>query len=156
MKSPSNENLEEQFAALSGKRVAVVCVGNPLRGDDGFGQAVAARLESDKVFDADAVPENVLPKVERLKPELVLFVDAADFGAEPGALRLVSPDELAQGDFSTHAAPLSVATDYLKMSCGARSMLLAVQARTTEFGSVMSVEVVKAVDRAVALIRQVV
>lgn len=144
--------LEKQLLELSGKRLAVVCVGNSLRGDDGFGPAVAARVESDSVFDAGSVPENVLPKVERLRPEVVLFVDAADFGAEPGALRLLSPEELAQGDFSTHSAPLSVATEYLRQSCGATSMLLAAQAKKTDLGAVMSVEMIRVVGEAVRLL----
>jgi len=146
-------DLETTLRELSGGRVAAVCVGNSMRGDDGFGPAVAARAESDWVFDAGSVPENVLPKVERLRPEVVLFVDAADFGAEPGALRLLSPEELAQGDFSTHSAPLSVATEYLRQACGAKSMLLAAQAKETELGTAMSVEMMGAVGEAVGLLR---
>ncbi len=151
------DDIEKKLAELAGRRIAVICVGNPLRGDDGFGQAVATLLQdgpaSNKIFDAGSVPEDVLPKAARLQPEVVLFVDAADFGAAPGALRLVSPEELAQGDFSTHSAPLSTSAEYLRQSCGAKSMLLAAQARNTKFGSVMSIEIIKAAEQAAKLIR---
>ena len=153
-----------ELAGLSGKKLAVVCVGNTLRGDDGFGPAVAERLQASAVrlhspqavkspiFDAGSVPENVLPKVAKLKPEVVLFVDAAEFGAEPGTLRLVSPDELAQGDFSTHAAPLGVAAEYLHEACGAKSMLLVAQPKQIKLGSAMSDEMTKAVEEAAELL----
>lgn len=145
----------DALAELSGKRLAVICVGNALRGDDGFGPAVATRLESDAVFDAGPVPENVLPKVAELEPEVVVFVDAAEFGAAPGTLRLVSPEELAHGDFSTHSAPLSVAAEYLRQACGATCVLLGAQPKNTRLGSVMSVEMIKAATEAARLLQEV-
>lgn len=145
----------DALAKLSGKRLAVICVGNALRGDDGFGPAVATLLESDVVFDAGSVPENVLPKVAGLGPEVVVFVDAAEFGAAPGTLRLVSPEELAHCDFSTHSAPLSVATEYLRQACGAKSVLLAAQPKNTRLGSVMSVEMIKAATEAARLLQEI-
>lgn len=138
--------MEQELAKLKGRKLAVVCVGNPMKGDDGFGQAVAARLVSGLVFDAGNVPENILNKVAAADPEVVIFVDAADFGSAPGTIRLATADEIAGGDFSTHAAPLSVSAEFLKMACGADSILLAVQAKTTAFGTTMSVEVVKAAE----------
>jgi len=150
------DGVESKLAELSGKKLAIVCVGNPMRGDDGFGPAVAARVEGKGVFDAGPVPENVLPKVAALRPEVVLFVDAADFGGGPGTLRLVSAEELAQGDFSTHSAPLSVAAEYLRQACEAKSLLLAAQAKRTELGSVMSVEMVRAVQEAARLLTAIV
>ncbi len=147
--------LEAALRSFVGSRPAVICVGNILRGDDGFGPAVAARLDGDRVFDAGAVPENALPKVEALAPEAVIFVDAAEFGGAPGELRFILPEELAAGDFSTHAAPLALSADYLGRACGARSALLAAQPGTTKLGSVMSVPVARAVERAAALLRRV-
>ncbi len=197
-------DIEAKLAQLSGKKLAVICVGNPLRGDDGFGPAVALRLvslaqdvakrsllysllsilkrkekgelesspeagqsnaaarlrsqqpaplASDNIFDAGSVPENVLPKVTRLEPETVVFVDAADFGAAPGTLRLVATDELVQGDFSTHSAPLFAATEYLRVACGAESILLAAQAKNTQLGAAMSAEMLEAAEQAASLLR---
>ena len=149
------DDVKQKLAELSGKTLAVICVGNPMRGDDGFGPAVAARLSSGSVFDAGSVPENVLPKVARLGPEVVVFVDAAAFGAEPGTMRLIAEAELAQGDFSTHAAPLSMSMDYLRQACGARSVLLAAQPKRTELGSVMSVELARAAETAARLLQDI-
>jgi len=147
-------SIENVLAELAGKKIAVLCVGNPLRGDDGFGPAVAARLEGPLVFDAQSVPENLLPTVARLGPDVVVFVDAADFGAPPGTLRLLLPEDLGGGTFSTHSASLSVAIAYLRADCGARSVLLAVQAKQTAFGSLMSVEVARAAEEAARLLRE--
>jgi len=144
------------LSALSGKNVAVVCVGNPLCSDDGFGPAVAARLQGKAVFDAGSVPENVLPQVARGEPDIVLFVDAGEFGAGPGTLRLVSPEELAQGSYGTHSASLDVAAEYLRQACRAQSMLLVAQPKSLALGGVMSVEMIRAVAEAAGLLREVV
>ncbi len=147
--------LEAPLRSFASSAPDIICVGNPMRGDDGFGPAVAARLEGDRVFDGGAVPEDVLPKVEALRPASVIFVDAADFGGTPGELRLVLPEELAAGNLSTHTASLSLSAEYLARSCGARSALLAAQPGTTRFGSVMTVPMVRAVERAAELLRRV-
>jgi len=147
--------LEEELAKLAGTKLVVVCAGNPLRGDDGFGPAVAARIPGERVFDAGPVPEDVLPTVARLAPEVVLFVDAADFGSPPGTLRLFGAEELAASDVSTHAASLATSAEFVKQSCGARTMLLAAQARKTGLGAAMSVEVVKAVLEAARLLKTI-
>jgi hydrogenase maturation protease len=50
----------------------VVCLGNPLRGDDGVGWAVAARLAGDPDLDADVIC------CHQLTPELALDLSRAD------------------------------------------------------------------------------
>jgi hydrogenase 3 maturation protease len=113
---------------------------------------VAARLEAEAVINAGPTPENVLGKVVERAPDVVLFVDAADFGGRPGELRVLSADDLAASDISTHSAPLSVSAEYLRQACGAESILLAAQPRDTRLGAVMSAEVIGAVETAAALI----
>jgi hydrogenase 3 maturation protease len=138
-------------------RVVVLCVGNPQRGDDGFGPAVAAALTAGgqaRVFDCRTTPENDLPFVAGLEPEVVLFVDAVHFDGEPGALRLLGPDELRQDDFSTHAGSLTIAADFLSEACGARSLLLAAQPADVELGAGMSEEMERAVERATELLAE--
>lgn len=78
-------------------RVLVVGVGNILRGDDGFGPAVIRRLEN------EGLPEGVravelgiggIGLVQELmeKYDVLIIVDAATRGGEPGTLYLLTPD----------------------------------------------------------------
>ena len=90
---------------------AVVGVGNPLTGDDGFGPAVVAALrpaEALRPFDVRGVPESFLGPIAGSGCDGVLFVDAADLGAEPGRLALVDTDRLAEIDVSTHVVSLAL------------------------------------------------
>jgi hydrogenase 3 maturation protease len=81
--------MHEDAQFLRGKRVAVIGVGNRMRGDDGVGSVIAERLQelakgSLLVIDAETVPENYLGVLLDSKPEVALFVDAVDFGGEVG------------------------------------------------------------------------
>ena len=85
---------QKLYRRLKG-RVVVVGMGQPLWGDDAAGSRVAQYLQANKelrkgarvtVFDAQEVPENVLGQVVKLQPDTVVFVDAADMDAQPGAV----------------------------------------------------------------------
>ncbi|HUU09524.1 MAG TPA: hydrogenase maturation protease [Phycisphaerae bacterium] len=91
--------------------IAVVGVGNALCGDDGFGPAVVAALrpsDAVKLFDVQGVPESFLGPIVASGCPGVLFVDAADLGAEPGRVTVVPPDRVAEVDVSTHVVSLGL------------------------------------------------
>jgi hydrogenase maturation protease len=110
----SPEALGRALAARVPRPAAIVGVGSPLRGDDGFGPAVVAALGPCAMlrpFDVQAVPESFLvPIVESGCPGLV-FVDAADLGAAPGRVAVVPAARLAEVDVSTHAIALSLVAE---------------------------------------------
>jgi hydrogenase maturation protease len=77
------------------KRVIVGCVGNVLRGDDGFGPAVAERL-ADLPEGAEVV-ETGIGGVALLQELMagsdgLIIVDAVDRGEAPGTLFLIEPE----------------------------------------------------------------
>jgi hydrogenase 3 maturation protease len=149
--------LEHELRGVAAEGVAVLCVGNAMRGDDGFGPAVAQGLEGRlraHVFDGGAVPENDLPLIARLGPQVVIIVDAVDFRGKPGELRLLDADGLAANDFSTHAASLSVAKTFLSAACGARVLLLAAQPARVHLGEELSEEMLEAAGETVRLLAQ--
>lgn len=89
----------------------VACVGNVLRGDDGFGVAVARRLaEGGGVPGADLIETGIggMSLVQRLMDgySALVLVDAVDQDAAPGTLFVLEPDppvlDAALGD--THLA----------------------------------------------------
>ncbi len=96
---------------------AVVGVGNPLTGDDGFGPAVVATLrpsENLRPMDVRGVPESFLGPIVASGCEGVLFVDAADLGSEPGRLALVEAERLAEIDVSTHVVSLALMAEAVR------------------------------------------
>lgn len=78
-------------------RVLVAGVGNPLRGDDGFGVLAARRLREDPRCPADAVVMetgiggiHMVQELMRGYDALLLF-DAVDRGRAPGEVALLEP-----------------------------------------------------------------
>jgi hydrogenase maturation protease len=80
----------------------VICFGNPLHGDDGFGPAVfqrlaAAPLPADvRIFEAGTRGLDALALLTGCR-EAVL-VDAMAGAGRPGRLRLISPEALAAAE----------------------------------------------------------
>lgn len=138
-----------ELDGLTDGKVVVVGIGNTLRGDDGAGSLVAERLRSrhpDVVFDAAQAPENYLAPIRRAGPDVVVLVDAADFGGRPGEVRTATTEDVEGSMVGTHAAPLSMFMRVIEEDTGADVILLAVQAGTTELGTGLSDEVAGAVD----------
>ena len=76
-------------------RIVVGCVGNLLRGDDGFGPAVAARLGS-LPAGADVVETGIggIALLQELMAgcDGLIVVDAVDQGAAPGTVFVLEPE----------------------------------------------------------------
>ena len=79
-------------------RVLVACVGNVLRGDDGFGQAVERRLLADEPLPpgVDVIETGIggMGIVHQLMQGYgtLIVVDAVDRGAAPGTVFVLEPD----------------------------------------------------------------
>jgi hydrogenase maturation protease len=84
------------------RQVLVACVGNQLRGDDGFGPAVAARLHARLPAGVDLVETGTsgLTIIHHLMDgyRALVIVDAVERHARPGTVFVLEPDlpEIAQ------------------------------------------------------------
>ncbi len=131
---------------LSG-RVAIACIGNELRGDDGIGPFIAGLIrpsERVRVFNCGETPENFLGTIAKASPEKVVIIDAAHFGGEPGEIRMIDKESIAGGGFSTHDAILTLFANFIETESGARIYFLAIQPGQTEVGAGLTPEVEKA------------
>ncbi len=131
------------------RRLAVLGIGNPFRGDDAVGIEVLKRLkgkvpENARLFECETVPENRLDEIESFQPSHVLMIDAAQLNVDPGGARLVLPEEFARTVLSTHAMPLFILAEVLRKSLNAKVMLLGVQPERVEFGENLSPKLRKA------------
>ncbi len=93
-------------------------IGNELNGDDAIGVLVTRKLKRElidwEVIDAGIMPESYTSKIERLKPELIVMVDAIDEERLiPGDVKIVNRKSMGNLILSTHSIPLSVLYDYL-------------------------------------------
>jgi hydrogenase maturation protease len=77
-------------------RLLVACVGNVLRGDDGFGPAVAARLEGALPDEVELIETGIggIALVQELLAgcDGLVLVDAVDEGASPGTVFRIEPE----------------------------------------------------------------
>lgn len=139
------------------EKVVILCIGNPMRGDDAFGPAVYKRLQGrirSRTVNGDATPENDLPRIAALSPLLVLVVDAVRSGARPGTLSVFEPENLAIRGFDTHTGSMTAVAAYLADACGARVAILAAEPEGTVLGEGMSEAAGKAAEQVAALLER--
>lgn len=131
----------------------VLGVGNVLRGDDGFGPAVAQRVAVPgwMGLDCGTAPENFTSVVVRNAPSRLVIVDAATLGLEAGTLRRVPENRIRDTGMGTHMLPLNHLVAYLSGVVD-RITLIGVQPQHLQFDQAMSLPVERAVARLVGVI----
>jgi hydrogenase maturation protease len=141
----------------------VGCVGNVLRGDDGFGPAVAARLENlppgvllvESGIGGIALLQELMTGCEGL-----VIVDAVERGAEPGTVFVVEPEVAAYDNVpDMHlATPDRVLSMARGLGClPGRVAIVGCQPVDAEaMGMELSPPVARAVDVAAAEVRRTV
>jgi hydrogenase 3 maturation protease len=138
-------------------------VGSDLRGDDVAGVLVARRLAScaartgsDRVaaYAGGAAPENFTGEIVRFRPDLVVLVDAAHLGLEPGAVEVIDAERVGGLSFSTHMLPVPIFLDYLHKTIGCRSLVIGIDIVQKDVLAPVSRPVGAAVRRLVAAFRR--
>ena len=146
--------LRDQIGAWlrSCEKVAILGVGNPMRGDDVVGVEIVKLLKGRvprnvKLLECQTVPENFMREIRWFNPTHVLIIDAAQLGAEPGEARLVAPDEILGMALSTHQIPLSILAEVIENIVNAKVMILGVQPKSIEFREELTPELQEASER---------
>jgi len=143
---------------LQGK-VSIVGIGNRLRGDDGVGPEIIKRVENPLpsllLFDVGEVPENYLGKIVKQKPDAIVFIDAVDFDAPPGTIKVIETDDIRNESLSTHNVSLNLVAEYLQRETSADIFLLGIQPETTEFGREISRPVREGLEKIVKMLERV-
>lgn len=140
------------------KRVAILGIGSPLRGDDALGLVLIEELKKSlrkvkkrlplKLFSCGVTPENYTGEIKRFKPSLILIVDALDMAKEAGKISIIdAKKKSANVSFSTHGMPLKMLIDYLIQSLGCRIVAIGIQPESIEFGLSISNKVNKAIKK---------
>ncbi|MFH1721906.1 MAG: hydrogenase maturation peptidase HycI [Candidatus Altiarchaeota archaeon] len=141
-------------------KVSILCVGNDLNGDDGVGPYIYERikdLEGEKVqiIDARTVPENFVGPIKDFQPNVVLVIDAADFGGKPGEWRFIEGKDIGNFSVSTHGMNLGLIEKMLGKE-GIEVVFLGIQPKQTELGEGLSEDVRKRVENLISEIKGII
>lgn len=116
------------------KKILFVGVGQEHNGDDGVGPAIISEIDSRDIkshkfqfINSGAFPENKTSMIRKLRPGLVVFVDAAQMDLQPGDIRFFGLDEISGLSAATHSLPFGIIGQYLQDEVGCRVKVLGIQ-----------------------------
>lgn len=123
-------DLRQQIEQLLRARTCFMGLGNIDYGDDGFGVRLAEALISTGVPDvivAGTVPDRWISQAAGF--DHVIFLDAVEFGGEPGSLVFLDSAEMAARfpQISTHKIALGVLAHWIEGDGRTKAWLLGVQ-----------------------------
>jgi len=133
--------LEELKSLIAGKRILLLGVGNRLRGDDAVGSLLVERLQGKvdiPMIDAGDVPENYLGPIEESGAEVVLIVDATDFGGDAGDIAIFDIEQVQGKSISTHTANLGLLFKVIPPESRPQVFVLGIQPGDLELGQRLS------------------
>jgi hydrogenase 3 maturation protease len=154
---PRPDPVRTLLSDSSGRRVVVLGVGDSLRGDDGAGPLLVSKLAgrtSALLVDGGNMPENQTRPVLEARPDVLLIVDAAEWGAAPGALSVVDEAQIGNETIGTHGMSLALFLRFLRTGTPARVYLIGIQPKHKDFMKRMSAEVRRSVARLADLIAE--
>ena len=126
-------------------RIAILGIGQELRGDDAIGSLVARQLQARRpatsdglVLDGGAAPESQTGPLRRFRPDVVILVDAAQMDAPAGAIRWLAWADTQGLSASTHTLPLHVLAYFLTLTLGCEVFLVGIQPADTTLAAEVS------------------
>ena len=143
------DELREFLGEAEGRRVVIVGIGSPIRGDDAVGLLVVDHLEERPredvlVLKAETVPESFTGAIREFRPTHVLMVDAAHFEGRPGEARMIPTQAIGGSTVSTHSLPLTVFSNFIERTMSSNVALLGIQVKDITFGTEITPEVNRA------------
>lgn len=149
---------ELQSRLKGARKVAILGIGSPLRGDDAAGPLFIKELDSAikgakvalpvKLFSCETAPENYTGDIRKFGPTHIIIVDAVDMGKEAGRADIVDLEKRnEQVSFSTHRLPISMFIEYLKQYLNCRVIMIGIQPKSIDFSAPLSGEVREAVKQ---------
>ncbi len=145
----------EQLHEIRHGRVCLVGVGNVELGDDGFGVRLAETLRAAgvvrhewRVLVAGCEPERCLAELSGDGLDRVIFLDAVEFGGEPGAVVLLGASEMLTRfpQISTHKISLGLLARMIEADGTTKAWLLGVQPESLRPGTGLSPRVQASAD----------
>jgi hydrogenase maturation protease len=134
------DDLRDMLAPLCCGSTAFLGIGNTDRSDDGAGVLLAQvlmELGVDNVFIGRAQPEKSVPELRDGDFDTVVFLDAVDFQAEPGAVALLDANQIAgrYPQVSTHKLSMGTLAQLVANNTTRAVWLLGIQPVSIALGA---------------------
>ena len=145
----NKRHIFEQLDKLRGSPTVIVGIGNVLKGDDAAGSLVCEQLRQAEVsayiIDAGTVPENYIQPIINKAPRNLLLIDAIDFKASPGTIKIFESEQLNSIVISTHTLSPHLFIDVILQSIKAEVYCIGIQPAQTQLGQPVSARVSEAI-----------
>jgi len=158
--SPQDIELSSAISRRLKGKLAIVGIGNIIRGDDGLGPKLieilkaGGPLKGTALFDCGTAPENYIFPILSTSCDTLMLVDAADIGKAPGSVEVFDLDKISRVSFSTHNPSPRLFTDLLKT--GKEDMnifVISIQPKSTALGAPLSEEVLGSLEKIADIFR---
>jgi hydrogenase 3 maturation protease len=140
----------EQLNNLRSSKTLIVGIGQILKGDDGVGPIVCRQLRQAKVcaelIDVGTAPENYIQPIIKKAPQNLLIIDAIDFGAPAGTIKIFKPEQLNSSVISTHTLSPRIFADMVGREIETQVFFVGIQPAQTKLGQSLSPAVNQAVQ----------
>ena len=155
----TEQSLLQQLNILRNSTTVIVGIGNILKGDDGAGPLVCQQLKHAKIcadlIDAGTVPENYIQPIIKKAPRKLLVIDAIDFRATPGTIRIFEPDQLNSHVISTHSLSPRLFVDMVCQNVSVDVYFVGIQPAQMLLGQSVSPEVNLAIQQLSEVLTQI-
>jgi len=155
----SDQSFFEQLNKLRDSPTVILGIGNILKGDDVAGPLVCEQLTATKIsaemIDAGTVPENYIQRIIKIAPRTLLVIDAIDFGAEAGTIKVFEPHQLNSHVISTHTLSPRLFVDIIRRNIQVDVYFVGIQPAQTQLGQPVSAAVSRAIEQLSGVLAEV-
>lgn len=155
----SDQSLFERLNKLRDSPTVILGIGNILKGDDGAGPLVCEQLTAAKIsaelIDAGTVPENYIQRIIKKAPRTLLVIDAIDFGAEAGTIKVFELQQLNSHVISTHTLSPRLFVDIIGRSIQVDVYFIGIQPAQTQLGQSVSAAVSRAIEQLCSVLAEI-
>jgi len=155
----TEQTLLKQLNVLRNSKTVIIGIGNIIKGDDGAGPLVCQELKNEQIsadlIDAGTVPENYIQKIIKKAPKNLLVIDAIDFGANPGTIKIFESGQLNSHVMSTHSLSPHLFVDMICQNIRVAVYFIGIQPAQVQLGQSISPEVNLAIEKLSEVLSQV-
>ena len=147
-----------QLNKLSNSRTLVLTIGNTLKGDDAVGPLLYEQLKGKigaEIINTGTVPENYIQTIIKKAPEILLIIDAIDFAAPVGTIRMFKPCQLNSLIISTHSLSPRVFIDMITHAIDLQVYFIGIQPLQTQMGRPLSTAVDKTAQQLISILTDI-
>ena len=106
------------------------------------------------MIDAGTVPENYIGPIIEKRPEVLVVIDAIDFGGTAGEIEIFKPEELSSAAFSTHTLSPRLFVDVICKSIAVEVWFVGIGPGRTALGEGLSGQVEEAVGVVAGMLKE--